>query len=165
MHILFVHKNFPAQFGHIARAIAARKDFECTFVSELPEANVDGIRRISYRTAGGARSTTHYCSRTFENAMTCDCTILASDTAPVGEFIEDGKSGLLPSFYDVDQLTVQALQVMDDPAAHRCLGNAFVELIREKYSLTATLPKLVELVENVCSRPRNPMPSLTAVAV
>ena len=69
MHVLFVHKNFPAQFGHIARHLIQRRGYECSFVSEAPAGNTAGIRRLQYKTRGGARSTNHYCSRTFENQM------------------------------------------------------------------------------------------------
>lgn len=68
MHVLFVHKNFPAQFGHIASYLARKRGFECTYVSELPDAEIGGVRRLQYKLAGGATATTHYCSRTFENA-------------------------------------------------------------------------------------------------
>jgi glycosyltransferase involved in cell wall biosynthesis len=67
MHVLFVHKNFPAQFGHIGSYLVKREGFRCTFVSELPEGNVGGIRLIQYKTKGGATQSVHYCSRTFEN--------------------------------------------------------------------------------------------------
>jgi glycosyltransferase involved in cell wall biosynthesis len=67
MHVLFVHKNFPAQFGHIGSFLVKRQGFQCTFVSELPESNVGGIRLIQYKTRGGATQSVHYCSRTFEN--------------------------------------------------------------------------------------------------
>ncbi|QDU44921.1 D-inositol-3-phosphate glycosyltransferase [Symmachiella dynata] len=68
MHVLFVHNNFPAQFGHIARHLVQNKGFECSFVCEHPSADVDGVRRIQYQAKGGATKATHYCSRTFENA-------------------------------------------------------------------------------------------------
>ena len=68
MHVMFVHQNFPAQFGHIARHLIRSRGWTCTFVSKTPPGEVNGIRKIEYRTAGGARATTHYCSRTFENA-------------------------------------------------------------------------------------------------
>jgi glycosyltransferase involved in cell wall biosynthesis len=67
LHVLFVHKNFPAQFGHVARYLIERHGYRCTFVSELPDATIDGIRRIGYKTKGLATAQTHYCSRTFEN--------------------------------------------------------------------------------------------------
>ena len=69
MHVLFVHKNFPAQFGHIANHLVEHEGFQCTFVSELPAATVGGVRRIQYRIKGGATQSTHYCSRTFENCV------------------------------------------------------------------------------------------------
>ena len=69
MQILFVHRNFPAQFGHIARHLARRSGWECVFVSELPDGEADGVRMISYQIKGGAREVNHHCSRTFENAV------------------------------------------------------------------------------------------------
>jgi glycosyltransferase involved in cell wall biosynthesis len=69
MHILFVHQNFPAQFGHIARHLIRTLGWSCSFVSKDPVDESDGIQRIDYTTTGGARETNHYCSRTFENAI------------------------------------------------------------------------------------------------
>ena len=48
MHILFVHQNFPAQFGHVAHYLVENHGFQCTFVSQRPEGNVGGIRKIQY---------------------------------------------------------------------------------------------------------------------
>jgi glycosyltransferase involved in cell wall biosynthesis len=69
MHVAFVHQNFPAQFGHIARHLIRTRGWTCTFVSKTNAGEVDGSRKIAYTTEGGARATTHYCSRTFENAV------------------------------------------------------------------------------------------------
>lgn len=44
MQILFVHPNFPAQFGHIASRLAARGDVECVFMSQKAAGLRDGIR-------------------------------------------------------------------------------------------------------------------------
>jgi glycosyltransferase involved in cell wall biosynthesis len=69
MHVLFIHQNFPAQFGHIAAHLIRHKGFRCSFVSEAPSGTVGGIERIQYRIRGGATESTHYCSRSFENAV------------------------------------------------------------------------------------------------
>src|SRR5258706_242830 len=46
MHILYVHQNFPAQFGHIAQHLVQKLGWRCTFVSETPPGTVQGIEMI-----------------------------------------------------------------------------------------------------------------------
>lgn len=69
MNVLFVHKNFPAQFGHVAAYLVKNKGYRCTFVSQTEPGAVAGIQKIEYRVGGGATKSTHYCSRTFENQV------------------------------------------------------------------------------------------------
>lgn len=69
MHVLFIHQNFPAQFGHVAAYLVKQKEFRCSFVSQHPPGVTDGIERIQYRIRGGATEHTHYSSRSFENAI------------------------------------------------------------------------------------------------
>lgn len=70
MHILFAHKSYPAQFGHIARHLVKNKGYRCSFVTTHRPAGVDkGIYKIAFQQRGGATEKTHYCSRTFENAV------------------------------------------------------------------------------------------------
>src|SRR5262249_15966293 len=69
MHMVFIHQNFPAQFGHVARYLAERHGHRCTFVSEQPPSQIGGLERIQYRMKGGAAPENHYCSRTFENTI------------------------------------------------------------------------------------------------
>jgi glycosyltransferase involved in cell wall biosynthesis len=68
--------------------------------------------------------------------------VLASDVAPVREIIEHERTGLLADFFDLDDLTAQALRVLDDPVAFRSLGRAGAELIDKNYSLAKTLPQM-----------------------
>jgi glycosyltransferase involved in cell wall biosynthesis len=69
MHVLFVHQNYPAQFGHIAAHLSARHGWKCTFATTVPPGTAAGVERIQYKVQGGATQKNHYCSRTFENAI------------------------------------------------------------------------------------------------
>jgi hypothetical protein len=42
VHVLFVHKNFPAQFGHIGSFLAREHGWKSTFVSEKPPETAGG---------------------------------------------------------------------------------------------------------------------------
>lgn len=69
MQILFVHPNFPAQFGPALSRLATRPDIECVFLSLNASGVKDGVLCIPFKPRGGATAATHYCSRTFENAV------------------------------------------------------------------------------------------------
>src|SRR5262249_51065874 len=63
------HKNYPAQFGHIAAHLARRPGWRCTFVTEKAAGRVGPVELIRYQPAGGATAATHVSSRSFENAV------------------------------------------------------------------------------------------------
>ncbi len=85
------------------------------------------------------------------NAMSCGCVVLGSDTPPVREVIEPGKTGLVEPLFDADRLAETALKVLDDPAEYRPLGKAARAVIQEKYSLETCVPKLKDYFERVAS--------------
>lgn len=68
MHIVFVHQNYPAQFGHIAAALAKLPGYRCTFVSRKPGAS-GAVQRVQYKLRGAATKHNHTCTRSFENAV------------------------------------------------------------------------------------------------
>ena len=73
MHVLYVHPNFPAQFGHIAHALVQKPGWKATFVNQAVGGSQGGIDCIQYKTTGGATKQNHFCTRTFENAVwNCD---------------------------------------------------------------------------------------------
>ena len=72
MHILYVHQNYPAQFGHVARHLV-KLGWRCTFASRTTEGNDGGIEKIAYRLPGKAAKEAHSCARGFENMVwQCD---------------------------------------------------------------------------------------------
>jgi len=64
--------------------------------------------------------------------------------------IQHGNNGLLADFFDVEALADAAGKVLDDPAAYRPLGQAGIEMIRERYSLDVCLPRMLDLYEDAC---------------
>ncbi len=83
-------------------------------------------------------------ARSLLEAMSSGCVVLASDTEPHRQVITPGETGLLVDARDADALTRRILAVLDDPAAHRPLGDAASALVRERYSQDACLPRLAE---------------------
>ena len=85
------------------------------------------------------------------DALACGCVVLASDTAPVREMIDDGETGLLADFFDVEGFAARAVEVLRDPAAFREVGDRAAAMIEEQYALDVTLPRLVDLFERATS--------------
>ena len=83
-------------------------------------------------------------ARSLLEAMASGCVVLASDTDPHRQVITPGRTGLLADVRDAEALTRQAMAVLADPAAHRPLGDAAAELVRERYSQDVCLPRLAE---------------------
>ena len=69
MQLLFVHPNFPGQFGPVLSRLSKQPDLDCVFLSNNASGMQDGVRCIPFKLLGGATQSTHYCSRTFENAV------------------------------------------------------------------------------------------------
>ena len=69
MRILFLHSNFPAQFRHLARALALQAGNQVVFGSQPREGEIAGVRRILYEPARGARQEVHRYNRTQESAI------------------------------------------------------------------------------------------------
>ena len=61
--------------------------------------------------------------------------------------ISDGENGLLADFFDIEGLAGRAPEVLRDPAAYRPLASRAASLIKARYALDVTIPRLVDLLE------------------
>jgi glycosyltransferase involved in cell wall biosynthesis len=65
---LFVHQNFPGQYLHLLREIAATPGNDIVFISE-PNANaIEGVRRVLYTAPKPDQESVHYVARDFDLA-------------------------------------------------------------------------------------------------
>ncbi len=85
------------------------------------------------------------------NALACECTVLASDTAPVRELVRSGENGLLAGFFNVDQFAALAGEVLDDPAAFAELGATGRRLIESRYSIPVCLEQMQRLYQSAAA--------------
>jgi glycosyltransferase involved in cell wall biosynthesis len=69
MRILFLHPNFPAQFRHLAAAIAKDNRNQVAFGTTRREGNLPGVNKVIYSPKREARPETHHYVRPLENAV------------------------------------------------------------------------------------------------
>ena len=82
-------------------------------------------------------------------AMACGALVLASDTAPVLDVIEDGVNGLLGNFFDVDSLASQLIEVCEHPDRYEPVRQA-ARRTAEAYDIArACLPAWLSLVDDL----------------
>lgn len=61
MHVMFIHPNFPAQFGQIATYLATELKWQCTFVTSIDTTHLNlPIVHINYKVASGPQPKVFY---------------------------------------------------------------------------------------------------------
>lgn len=85
-------------------------------------------------------------------SMSMKATIVASDTAPVKEVIQDGVNGHLVNFFDHEALASKVVEVLANPQDQEAFRDRARATIVQKYDLvSACLPAHVRLVESLAS--------------
>lgn len=69
MRILFLHPNFPAQFRHLAAALAKEGKHQIVFATNRREGKMAGVTKAVYEKSRTARPETHHYVRPLENAV------------------------------------------------------------------------------------------------
>ena len=88
-------------------------------------------------------------SWSFLEAMACGCLLVASNTPPVLEFIEDGINGLLADFQDPEDIASKTTDALYFPSFMQALRQKARQTIEQKYSLKAILPRQLELIQRL----------------
>lgn len=83
------------------------------------------------------------------DAMSCGCCIVASNTPPVREFLQDNYNGLLFDFYNIDQQVEKIEYALDyKDRMERFRHNARKTIINN-YALKDLLPKHIEFIKQL----------------
>jgi len=69
MRILFLHPNFPAQFRHLAVALAKDSQHQVVFGTARKEGSLPGVYKALYQTSRTAHPQTHHYVKTLESAV------------------------------------------------------------------------------------------------
>ncbi len=72
-------------------------------------------------------------------AMSTGCLIVASQTAPVQELIQDGVNGLLVDFFNTQQIAERVIEALDNPEQMDAIRRRARETIVESYDLRKLL--------------------------
>ena len=90
-------------------------------------------------------------------AMATGCLLIASDTQPLDEVIEDGKNGLLVDFFSPEQLAKRVDEALDNREKMQPIREAARRLIEERYALKKLLPLHMELISDVARGEPSPL--------
>lgn len=85
-------------------------------------------------------------------AMSAGCTVLASDTAPVTEFIREGENGFLTDFHSPAALADKAIALLEARGGLDHVGRAARETVLERCALSVCLPQQLALIEEIAGR-------------
>ena len=127
-----------------------RNDIDLTRVHFLGQiSHVDFLKVLQVSAAHVYLTYPFVLSWSLLEAMSLGCTIVASDTAPVREVIEQDKNGLLVDFFDPALLARTLISVLSEQAKYAHLGLAARKYAQEKYDLnTVCLPEQLRWLES-----------------
>jgi glycosyltransferase involved in cell wall biosynthesis len=82
-------------------------------------------------------------------AMACGTPIVASDTAPVTEFITDGENGLLTDFFDPKAVARRVDELLTTPEKFEQMRKNARAFVENGYKIDQCLPKWINLIDKV----------------
>jgi glycosyltransferase involved in cell wall biosynthesis len=90
----------------------------------------------------------YFVSWSMLEAMSAGCMVIGSNTPPVTEFIEDGKTGLLVDFFDIPGLANRVCEALAEPRRFDSLRENARKLIADRYDRDSIcVPALLKMFE------------------
>jgi glycosyltransferase involved in cell wall biosynthesis len=147
------HELAYTQGKSFARWVLAQEEYDLSrfaFIAMPPMEQLASIYNVS--SLHVHLSAPFIPSPTLLQAMASGCAILGSATAPVQEFIEDGKHGRLAPLEDVETLTSVALEMIANPEQCRELAREARLRAVEEYELWSCTRRLCDFLEETGGR-------------
>jgi N-acetyl-alpha-D-glucosaminyl L-malate synthase BshA len=88
--------------------------------------------------------------------MCFGCPSVATRVGGIPEVVDDGATGLLFPFGDVEGMARAAERLIQDPPARMAMGQAARDRARERFSADRIVPRYLELYRRVCALPSQP---------
>ena len=82
-------------------------------------------------------------------ALAAGCLVLASDTSPVREVIEDSRNGYLVDFFAIETIAERAADILADRARLATIRHRARDTALARYALDICLPRQAELVTSL----------------
>lgn len=84
-------------------------------------------------------------------SLASGCLVIASDTAPIHEVIQEGVTGLLADFFSPEKVADRVEEALDDrPRMAKIRANAR-EFVMQNYALSKLLPQHINLIRDVAA--------------
>lgn len=119
------------------------------FVGALPFYEYVNLLRIS--SAHVYLTYPFVCSWSMLDSMSCACPLIASNTAPVTEFVKDGENGLLFDFYDIDEQVTKIEFALDNKSLMKPVRENARRTIVENYALKDLLPEHIKYIKSIAN--------------
>ncbi len=84
-------------------------------------------------------------------AMSAECLVVGSATAPVQEVITDGENGVLADFFSPKDIATKAVDVLNNPEKYAPMRKAARQTILDNYDTKSLLPKHIALIEQIAA--------------
>lgn len=144
-------KKLPKGDSWKARMLA-ELDFDETrlhFTGLLPYA--DYVKVLQASTVQAYLTVPFVLSWSLIESLSCGALVVASDTAPVREVIQDGKNGFLADFFDHEAFAEKIAYVLDNQKDLQPIRKQARQTVMDTYAHKNLLPKHIRLIKDIAA--------------